>query len=95
MGFVRRLGTKGKVHIPDSLKKELEKPYLHGIIRKIEDNDIPLSLILNLDQTSSKYIPVSKTVLIKGSTENRMITATFTITLDGHFLPLQLIYGGK
>ena len=95
MGFVRRLGTKGKVPIPDSLKKELEKPYLHGIIRKIEDNDIPLSLILNLDQPSSKYIPVSKTVLIKGSTENRMITATFTITLDGHFLPVQLIYGGK
>ena len=24
-----------------------------------------------------------------------MITTTFTITLDGHFLPMQLIYGGK
>ena len=24
-----------------------------------------------------------------------MITATFTTTLDGHFLPVQLIYGGK
>ena len=24
-----------------------------------------------------------------------MIMATFTITLDGHFLPVQLIYGGK
>ena len=37
----------------------------------------------------------SKTAPIKGSTEKRMITATFTITLDGHFLPVQLIYGGK
>ena len=41
----------------------------------------------------------SKTVPIKGSTEKRMITATLTITLtiilDGHFLPVQLIYGGK
>ena len=37
----------------------------------------------------------SKTVPIKGSTEKRMITVTFTITLDGHFLPVQLIYGGK
>ena len=37
----------------------------------------------------------SKTVPIKGSTEKRMIIATFTITLDGHFLPVQLIYGGK
>ena len=97
MGFVRRLGTIGKVPIPDSLKKELEKSYLHGIIKKIEDNDIPPSLVLSLDETPSKYIPVvnktmapkgSKIVPIKGSTEKRMITATFTITLDGYFLPV-------
>ena len=36
-----------------------------------------------------------KSVPTKGSTDRRMITATFTITLDGHFLPVQLIYGGK
>ena len=82
MEFVRRLGTTGKVPISDSLRKELEKSYL-----------------------PSKYIPVlnktiappkgSKTIPIKESTEKRMITATFMITLDGHFLPLQLIYRGK
>ena len=85
-------------------KKELEKSYLHGIVKKIEDNDIAPSLVLYLDQTPPKYIPLLnktmalkglKTVPIKGSTEKRMITATFTITLDGHFLPLQLIHGGK
>ena len=85
-------------------KKELEKSYLHGIVKKIEDNDISQSLVLNLDQTPSKYIPVlnktmapkgSKTVPIRGSTEKRIITATFMITLDGHFLPVQPIYGGK
>ena len=104
MGFVRRLGTTVKVSIPDSIKKELEKSYLHGIVKKVEDNDIPPSLVLNLDQTPSKYIPVlsktmapkgSKTVSIKRSTEKRMITATFTITLDSYFLPVQLIYGKK
>ena len=104
MGFVRKLGTTGKVPIPDFLKKELKKSYLHGIVKKIKDNDILPSLVLNLDQMPSKYIPVlnktmapkgSKTVRIKGSTEKRMITATFTTILDGHFLPVQLIYGGK
>ena len=104
MGFVRRLGATGKVPIPDSLKKELVKSYLHDIVEKIEDNNIPPSLVLNVDQAPSKYIPVlnktmvpkgSKTVPIKGSSEKRMITATFTITLDGHFLLVQLIYGGK
>jgi len=77
---------------------------LHGIVRKIEVNKIPLSLVLNLDQTPSKYVPTanktmapkgSKTVPITGSTDKRSITATFTITLEGDFLPMQLIYGGK
>ena len=67
MDFVRRLGTTGKVPIPDSLKKELKKSYLHGIVKKVEDNDIPPSIVLNLDQTPSKYIPVlNKTMAPKG-----------------------------
>ena len=37
----------------------------------------------------------SKNVPIKGSTDKRMIRATFTITLDRHFLPMQLIYASK
>ena len=61
-------------------------------------------MVLSLDQTPSKYIPGSdktmalkgsKNVPIFGSTDKRMITATFIITLDGKFLPPQLIYGGK
>ena len=104
MGFVKRFGTTGKVPIPEALRKELETSYLHGIVRKIEENNIPPSLVLNLDQTPSKYVPVSNKTLaqkgssnvpIKGSSDKRMITATFTITLDGKFLPIQLIYGGK
>ena len=37
----------------------------------------------------------SKNVPIKGSTDKHVITATFTITLDKLFLPMQLIYAGK
>ena len=67
MKVVRRFTTTGKVSIPEALCKELEKAYLHSIVRKIEENDIPLSLVLNLDQTPSKYIPVSnKTMTAKG-----------------------------
>ena len=104
MGFVKRFGTTGKVPIPEALRKELETSFLHNIVRKIEDNNILPSLVLNLDQTPSKYVPVSnktlamkgaKTVPIKGSNDKRMITLTFTITLDGKFLPPQIIYGGK
>ena len=37
----------------------------------------------------------SKHVSISGSSDKRAITATFGITLNNSFLPMQLIYGGK
>ena len=61
-------------------------------------------MILNFDQTPCKYVPVptttlaernSKQVAIKGIDDKRAITTTFTITLDGNFLEMQLIYGCK
>ena len=36
-----------------------------------------------------------KSVPIAGSIDTRMITATFSSTLMGEFLPIRLIYGGK
>ena len=66
--FVRQFGTTGKVEIPKSLRKQTEKPYLHAIKRKIEDNKIPHSLVLNLDQTLSIYVPnCNKTMVLKGA----------------------------
>ena len=78
--------------------------YLHDIVTIAEEHKVPSCLILNLDQTPLKYIPVgrqsltkkgSKSVLIAGSADKRNITGTFIITLSGKFLPMQLIYGGK
>ena len=49
MGFVRRFFTTGKVSIPEALRKELETQYLRDIVSKIEENNVPSSLVLNLD----------------------------------------------
>ena len=52
----------------------------------------------------AKYAPVSsqtldkknvKTVAISGLSCRKAMTATFGITFSNHFLPMQLIYGGK
>ena len=78
--------------------------YLDNIVPIVEKYEIPHSLIINLDQTPLKYIPAmnhamakqnSKSVSIAGSSDKHSITGTFTITLNGHFLQMQLIYGGK
>ena len=73
-------------------------------IKKVEKHSIPHSLILNTDQTPSKYVPSarytlaqknSKEVPVAGGADKRTITATFVEKLDSKFLPMQLIYGGK
>ena len=104
MGFTRRVATTAKVPIPDKTRKEIELVFMHKIVQKVEKYNIPDSLIINIDQTPSKYVPVSKSTLAKkgskkvpiaGSNDKRTITATFSETLDGRFLPPQLIYKGK
>ena len=61
-------------------------------------------MVLKHDQTPLKYVPSgnttlaqksSSTVPIKGVSDKRMITGTFTISLDGQYLPIQLIYAGQ
>ena len=78
--------------------------YLHNIVAIVEENKIHQNLIMNLDQTPLNYVPVFhqtmakkgvKSLSIKGSSDKRCITGTFIITLEGDFLPLQLIYGDR
>ena len=104
MGFVRRAGTTGKIEIPAFAKKEVELIFLHEIVNNVEKFQIPSSLVLNLDQTNSKYVSMGKTTIVEkvsisipisGSSDKRSMTTTFTITLNGKFLEIQLIYGGK
>ena len=84
--------------------KENEFLFHHQIVETVEAYGIPNSMILKFDQTPCKYVPVptttlaernSKQVAIKGIDDKRAIIATFTITLDGNFLGMPLIYGGK
>ena len=104
MDFVRRRGTSAKLEIPDGAFKEAQQLLTHDIVSKVDRYNILDSLIINIDQTLTKYVPVSRSTLtkknskaaaIKSSSEKRSITVTCTITFSGKFLPMQLIYGGK
>ena len=59
MGFVKRGKTSSKVEIHDAARKEIEFLFYHKIVIYVEKFKIPQSLILNLDQTPLKYVPVS------------------------------------
>ena len=104
MVFRRRQATASKLEIPGGALKEIKLLFHHDITSKVETFIIPDLLIINLNQTLTKYVPVgwttlakknTETVPIKGSFDKRTITAIFAISLQGEFLPMQLIYGGK
>ena len=66
--------------------------------------EIPGSLVINWDQTGIQYVPVSqwtmeregmKWIEITGNQNKCQITTVFGVTMDGNFLPPQLVYAGK
>lgn len=104
MGYSRRLGTTGRPPIPPGLYEECRLDFLRDIDNKVKLHTIPPELIINSDQTPSSYVSVGKqtmnakgekSVSIEGLSDKRNITLTFSVTLSGKFLPMQIIYGGK
>lgn len=77
---------------------------LQQVVLMVKCHKIPASLVINLDQTGLNIVPTGewtmekegrKRVNLAGLGDERQITATFAATLDGQFLPMQLLYQGK
>ena len=103
MGFVKRkANSKARVNVDGFM--ELKTNYLADIRAIINLEEVPPCLVINWDHTGLKYVPVSswtmakegsKKVPIAGVDDKRQITAVFAATMEGDFLPPQLIYQGK
>ena len=101
--FVKRKATtKAKVYVPNFVS--LQAQFLQDIKVVVQLEDIPFPLIVNWDQTGINYVPVSqwtmeqrgsKMVEVAGINDKRQITAVYGGTMDGDFLPVQLVYQGK
>ena len=104
MGFRRRAATTGKIEIPDCAKRESGLQFHYKVTKLADDYEIPHCLIMNSDQTPSKYVTTGRTtfapknsqhVALAGANDKRAITLTRTVTVDGKMLPFQAIYSGK
>ena len=102
MGYTKRRANSKCKALPDNFE-EIKKNYLADIQAVVEMEDVPLSLVINWDHIATKIIPssqwtmekkVMKRVEIAAVDDKRQITAIFACTLDGKFLPMQLIYQG-
>lgn len=83
---------------------QLQKQFCYDAKVFTEIMDIPACLVINWDQTGIHYVPVLnwkmeskglKGIAVTGCKDKRQITAVFGTTMDGNFLPVQLIYAGK
>ena len=70
MGFVRRRWTTAKLEIPDDAFKEAQLLFTHDIVSKVDKYNISDSLIINIDQTPTKYVPISRSTLAKKNSED-------------------------
>ena len=103
MGLVKRKGTtKASVSVEDF--DVLKAQFLSDIKAVIEMEEIPPALVINWDQTGINYVPISawtmakegsKRVEISGINDKRQITGVYGCSMDGDFLPIQLVYQGK
>ena len=85
-------------------KKKTKLIFQRHIASLVERHFIPLSLLMDFDQTRVKYVFVanqtlsrkgSNLVAIKDLSFKKSITASFRITFNLKFVSMQLIYGGK
>ena len=101
---MKRKGKTGKVYPCSKLFEEKKFTFQRAIAKAVSDHNVPMKLVLSLDQTPLSYVSLgkytfdlkgSKTVPIKGVDDKRQITATFAVTASGLFLPIRLIYVAK
>ena len=104
MGMVKRKATTGKPKLTASEFEALKSQMLIDIKCTVSIDEIPPALIVNWDQTAIHYVPQSNWTMAKsgssrvevtGLGDKRQITAVFSCTSLGKFLPIQLVYQGK
>ena len=104
MGLVQRKPTTSKSRVDWTDFATQKKAFLDDLVMTVEMEEIPPGLILNWDQTGIRLVPAASTTMeqrgvkrveVVGQNDKRLITAVFCGSLQGDFLPLQLIYKGK
>ena len=104
MNLTRRLVTASRPAITKAAWLEVKAKFLHDILCAVVEDSIPDELVINVDQTPSKFVPTDNVTMVekgsrhvsrKGSSDKRGITVTLAETLSGRILPFQLIYTGK
>ena len=102
MGFIkRRTSTSARIAVQDF--EGIKKGFLERIVKAVKTHSIPQALIINLDETGLKLVPVSSWTLeqegtakikVAGVDDKREITGVVAASMAVEMVPLQLLYTG-
>ena len=102
MGYIKRKATtKANSRLSEDKFQRMKASFLQQTVALVKAHVIPPELIINLDETGIKLIPVgdwtmategSRGVELAGLGDKRQIIVTLAGTLSGAFLPMQLLY---
>ena len=99
MNMTRKMVTTSRPKITRSIWEETRFIFLKEIAHSVCRHDIPDELIINVDQTSSKFVPTDNvTMAVKGTkhiprtgaNDKRGITVTLSVTLYNASIPINL-----
>lgn len=103
MGFVKcRASTSARLPVSDF--EVVKKSFLDRILSTVQTHSISQALIINMDETGLKHVPVSNWTLEKQGTakvklagldDKREITGVVAASMAGDLLPLQLLYSRR
>ncbi|EEB96328.1 hypothetical protein MPER_04553 [Moniliophthora perniciosa FA553] len=103
MSWSERKATKAAQKLPDNWEDVCEKAFLRRA-QEIKEDDIPIQLVVNSDQTFVIYNPGSqltwaprgaRQVSLINADKKRGFTALLSISAAGYVLPIQCVFGGK
>ena len=104
MKFVQRKVTTSQSKYTATNSAGVKRKFLNDVAETVEMEEVCPELILNWDQTGIRIVPSSSWTMDRegvsriemvDAKDKRQITAVFCCTLQGDFLPVQLIYQGK
>ena len=101
--MVKRKSTKAAKKLPADFDDQKER-FLSRIGAAIRTHNIPGELVINIDETPLRIVPVDKWTLeeegaaqvpLTGQEDKREVTGLLGCTLSGTLLPPQVLYEGK
>ena len=105
MGYVRRAATtQAKRQVTSSEFPKIKSRFLSQISYVVSAHKIPSQLVINWDETPLEVAPSinwsmaeqgTQRVEVAALNDKRQATSTAAVTLDGQFLPFQILYQGK